>query len=88
VAERRLSRSLTAQEVSAQLDGLVSPKVLTRWAREGRVPGAFKLGHRTFFAHNTALWLVQDLSTMGGAGYAITVPRDGSQNGLVRPAAH
>jgi hypothetical protein len=79
---RHLDRSLTAEQVSDQLGGLMSAHSLRRLARQGRVPGSFKLGGRYFFAVNTALWLVTDMSELGGAGQMITVPKEGT-NGHV-----
>jgi len=82
---RRFGSSLTADEVSAQLEGLLSAHALRKRARQGLVPGAFKVGHHVFFARNTAAWLVRDLSTTGGAGLAITAPKEESANGYFQP---
>jgi hypothetical protein len=83
---RRLGSSLTAAEVCDALENLVTPHLLLRWARQGRIPGAFKIGHRVFFSRNTAAWLIRDLSTTGAAGYAITIPREGSDvDGYYKP---
>jgi hypothetical protein len=76
---RQLGRSITADELSDQLDGLVSPHTLRKWARQGRVPGSFKLGHAVYFARNTAAWLIRDQSPYGGAGLPIgAVPKEGT----------
>lgn len=87
MAERRnFDRSKTAVEVCAELDDLITPHALLRRARRGMVPGAFKVGHRTYFAPNTALWLIQDLSVTSPAGYSIRVPKEGSTvDGYFKP---
>ena len=68
---RQLGRCITAEEVSDQLDNLVSAHTLRKWARQGRIPGTFKLGHAVYFPRNAAAWLVRDQSPWGGAGYPI-----------------
>jgi hypothetical protein len=75
---RRLDRSLTAQQVADQLGGLLSANTLVRLARQGKIPGAFRLGGRTFFAYNTAMYLIRDLSDTSPAGYAITIEKEGT----------
>lgn len=82
---RRFASSLTATEVADQLDGLISAHALRKRARAGLIPGAFKVGDRVYFARNTAAWLTRDLSTMGGAGLAITAPKEDSANGYIQP---
>src|SRR4051794_6277100 len=89
MAERQLGRSLTPDQLSEQLDGLASPNTLRRWAKQGKIPGAFRVGNKYFFARNTAAWLIKDLSAWGGGGKPIgTVPKDGSDtNGTVTPSS-
>jgi hypothetical protein len=69
--QRHLGRSITADQLSDQLDNLVSPHTLRKWARQGRIPGSFKLGHAVYFPRNAAAWLVRDQSMYGGAGLPI-----------------
>lgn len=84
---RRLDRSKTAEQVSDELGGLMTPNGLLKRARKGLVPGAFKVGDRVWFAPNTASWLLVDLSTAGGAGLAINVPKEGSTvDGYYKPS--
>jgi hypothetical protein len=84
--ERQLGRSITADQLSDQLDNLVSPHTLRKWARQGRVPGAFKIGRNLYFARNTASWLIRDLSIYGGAGLPIGIPKEGSTvDGYITP---
>jgi hypothetical protein len=77
---RRLDRSLTAEQVADELGGLMSAHSLRRLARAGRIPGAFRLGGRYFFAGNTAAWLTTDLSAVGGAGLMIRAPKEGTDS--------
>jgi hypothetical protein len=85
VPTKRFGSSLTAQEVCEQLDGLMSTHTLLKRARQGQVPGAFKVGARVYFARNTAAWLVTDLSVGGGAGLAITTAKEDTANGYFKP---
>lgn len=84
---RQWATALTAEQVCDQLGGLLDPHVLRKWARAGRVPGAFRIGRRVWFARNTASWLVVDMGAPGmtPAGYAIREPKPGSNNGFSRP---
>jgi hypothetical protein len=87
VPTRQLHRhSKTAQEVSDELGGLLSAHEIRKLARRGKIPGAFKLSGRVYFATNTATWLIRDLSSTGAAGYAITIPREGTDvDGFYKP---
>jgi hypothetical protein len=54
-----LSRMLTAEQVVEQLGGLVTPRLLHRWAREGKLPGSITIGRHRWFDHRTASWLIR-----------------------------
>ena len=83
--QRQLETALSAEDVVEQLGGLITTHTLRKWARQGKVPGAFKIGHKVFFARNTAMWLLQDMSASTPAGYAIREPRPGTDNGWSQP---
>jgi hypothetical protein len=72
-------RYVSAKEAAAMLDNLVTPRDLQRWARQGRIPGAVKVGPKTVrFDRRSVLELVRDLSAE-----LPTPTRDGT--GLERP---
>jgi len=52
---------LDAQELSEQLGGQVSPHTLRKWARQGRIAGAVRIGHKVLFDRRTAGWIIEDL---------------------------
>jgi hypothetical protein len=57
------ARYVSAKEAAAMLDNLVTPRDLQRWARQGRIVGALKVGPKTWrFDRRGVLDLVRDMS--------------------------
>lgn len=57
-------RYISAKEAVVLLDYMVTERDLQRWARQGRIPGAVKVGPKTVrFDRRSVLALVRDLST-------------------------
>jgi hypothetical protein len=67
-----LARMIDAQQLSEQLGGQITPHTLRKWARQGRVAGAVRLGHKVLFDARSASWIVEDLGlpakVFGGNG--------------------
>jgi len=56
-------RYVSAKEAVIMLDNVVTERDLQRWARQGRIPGAIKVGPKTIrFDRRSVLNLVRDLS--------------------------
>jgi len=68
-----LAHMIDATELSEQLGGQISAHTLRKWAREGKLAGAVRLGHKVLFDRRSAAWIVEDL------GYSPKVL--GAQNG-------
>jgi hypothetical protein len=61
------SRYVTADEASVMLDGLISARLLRRWAREGRIVGAVRIGPKQVrFDRRFIPSLIRDLSAQPG----------------------
>ena len=64
-------RYISAKQAVVLLDNMVTPRDLQRWARQGRIPGAVKIGPKTIrFDRKAVLALVRDLSAEPAPGPA------------------